>query len=87
LGKNLDEQLDLATRSFVDATVKVDTVSQALIVSSIFRWYHRDFGGREGVISFLLSHLPTDWRRNWLSNYRNSMRLSYEPYDWNLNVS
>ena len=85
--ENLDAQLDLATRSFLDANVKINPTRKILAVSSIFRWYARDFGGREGVISFLLNHLPSDEHRAWLSVYRGSVRINYVPYDWSLNVS
>lgn len=84
--ENLDAQLDLAARNFVDANLKLNPARQILVVSSIFRWYARDFGGREGVISFLLNHLPFDGRRAWFSTHRGSLRLHYEPYDWGLNV-
>jgi hypothetical protein len=84
---SLDDQLDLATRSFVDADAELDNARQNLSVSSLFRWYATDFGGRDGVISFLLNYLPSDERRVWLSAQQATVRLSYKPYDWRLNVS
>jgi hypothetical protein len=84
--KNISTQLDLAARSFVDSEVKLDSSRQTMIISSIFRWYEGDFGGREGVVSFLIEYLPVDERRAWLSEKRRSIRLRYKPYDWNLNV-
>jgi hypothetical protein len=83
----LDSQLDLATRSFLNADVKIHPTRKIIAVSSIFRWYARDFGGREGVISFLINHLPSDERRDWLSINRGFVRLDYVPYDWSLNVT
>lgn len=83
--ENLNSQLDLATRSFVDADVKLNPARQVLVVSSIFRWYGGDFGGREGVISFLIDHLPYNGIRAWLGVHRDDLRLQYEPYDWSLN--
>jgi hypothetical protein len=83
--ENLDSQLDLATRSFVDADIKLNPARQVLVVSSIFRWYAHDFGGREGVISFLIDHLPHNGIRAWLGVHRDDLRLQYEPYDWSLN--
>jgi hypothetical protein len=84
---NFDAQLDLATRSFLGADVKLNPRRKILTISSIFRWYASDFGGREGVISFLLHHFPPDEHRDLLSEHRDRVRLNYKPYDWSLNVS
>jgi hypothetical protein len=83
--EKLDDQLELATRSFLTASIKLNPAKQRILVSSIFKWYARDFGGRKGVVQFLLEHLPFDGRRAWLFGHRDSIRLSYEPYDWSLN--
>lgn len=55
-------------------------------LSSIFRWYQGDFGGRWGVIAFLLQHLPDDENRRWLAARRDDVRFVYQPYDWSLNA-
>ncbi len=83
----IEEQLELAARNFVDANVKLDPAKQLLIVSSIFRWFKGDFGGQAGMISFLIDHLPEDGRRAWLSKKRDVIKLRYEPYDWSLNTT
>jgi hypothetical protein len=82
---SLEAQLDQATRNFVDANVKLDENKRLLILSSIFQWFKKDFGGQSGVISFIIGHLPMDERREWLSNYRDQVRLGYRPYDWGIN--
>ena len=82
---HIDAQLDLATRSFVDADVVLDAESNQVRLSSIFKWYRQDFGGHSGVIAFLLDHLPGDQRRSWLQQHAESIRLVYSPYDWSLN--
>ncbi|GIV95986.1 MAG: DUF547 domain-containing protein [Herpetosiphonaceae bacterium] len=80
----IDAQLDLATRGFLDATVAVDARRRRVSLSRIFRWYAGDFGGRDGIIDFLLRYLPDDERRRWLSDQRDRARLVYQPYDWAL---
>lgn len=82
----LDQQLDVAARSFVDASVAVDQARATLSLSSIFKWYARDFGGRAGVIDFLIAHLPDDERRAWLGAHRSSAKLVHQKYDWQLNA-
>lgn len=79
----LDAQLDLAARSFVDQSVR--RVGDALEVSALFRWYAGDFGGRDGVIGFLFTHLPEDDRRALIAQRGARTRLRYAHYDWGLN--
>jgi hypothetical protein len=83
---DLDAQLDLATRNFVAAEVTVDPARSAVRLSSIFRWYQGDFGGRRGVIAFLLQHLPDDENSRWLAAQGDDVRFVYQPYDWSLNA-
>lgn len=83
---DLHAQLDLAARNFVAAEVTVDPARGEVRLSSIFRWYQGDFGGRQGVIAFLLQHLPDDENRRWLATQGDSVQFVYQPYDWSLNA-
>lgn len=56
-----------------------------VVLSQIFNWYNKDFGGREGIQRFLLRYLDRDkiwWfiHKNW-----SGVTLEYLFYDWNLN--
>jgi len=84
--QQIEAQLDLAARNFVAADVTVNPDRGEVHLSHIFRWYTGDFGGRSGVITFLLHHLPDDERRQWLVAHSDSARLVYRPYDWTLNA-
>ena len=84
--EHLDSQLDLAARNFVNNHVKIDPERRTMTTSAIFRWYQGDFGGRKGVLRFLVDHLPEDERREWLVDNERTVRLRYEPYDWGLNT-
>lgn len=55
-------------------------------LSQILRWYARDFGSRQDMLDFLIAHLPDDERRAYLRRRRDSCRLVYTPYDWQLNT-
>lgn len=83
----IESQLDLAARNFVDANVKLDPGKQLLVVSSIFQWFKSDFGGQGGIFTFILDHLPFDGRRAWLTKYKDVIKLRYESYDWRLNTT
>lgn len=83
---NMDAQLDLATANFVRGEVEISPVQGELRLSQIFRWYAGDFGGRRGVIEFLLRHLPAGQDREWLTAHRDDVALIHQPYDWTLNT-
>lgn len=84
--ENIDGQLDLATANFVNAEVEIDPERGELRLSQIFNWYAGDFGGRDGVLAFLLEHLPAGEDREWLASRRHDVTLNYQPYDWTLNT-
>jgi len=85
-GEHIDRQLDLAVRSFVAGDVEVDHSRGTARVSRIFRWFAKDFGGREGVLAVLRQYLPDDERHAWLIAQGDRVRLTYRPYDWRLNA-
>jgi len=71
----VDDQLDTATRSYLDATVEYDASAGVVRVPRVFRWFPGDFGGRSGVRAFLarydqlpdgrvdIDYLDWDWSR------------------------
>jgi len=71
----IDDQLDAATRSYLDATVEYDPSAGVVSVPRVFRWFPGDFGGRSGVRAFLgrydqlpdervdIGYLDWDWSR------------------------
>lgn len=50
-----------------------------------FHWYERDFGGRTGVIDFLVRHLPDDGRRQYLKDSDGHIGIDHLDYDWTVN--
>lgn len=84
---DIDAQLDLAARNFVNSDFSINDERNTVHLSAIFGWYKEDFGGREGIIDLLVKYLPDDDRVNWLVDQRNSLRFKYQAYDWGLNSS
>jgi hypothetical protein len=82
---HVDAQLTLATRGALDQEVLLE--ADELRVPRVFRWFARDFGGRPGVIAFLLHYLPHDDRRAWLEAQGSRAQLRHDGFDWSLNVS
>ena len=67
---DIDEQLDLATRSYLRSTVVSDATSTE--VPALFLWFMGDFGGPPGVRRFLRDHGVAGWGR----------RLRFATWDW-----
>ncbi len=85
--ERIEEQLELATASFVNSQeVEVIPSENLLRISQIFRWYRRDFGGTErAIIEFLLRHLDAGEKRAFLESHKEAVKVRYRHYDWNLN--
>jgi hypothetical protein len=80
------EQLHQAARSFVNSSEVVVLPEEGkVLLSEIFRWYEKDFGGRLGVIDFLYDHLADDVSRTFLREHGGTAAFEYIFYDWNLN--
>jgi hypothetical protein len=71
---SIDDQLDLATRSYLDSTVEYDPEAGVAQVPRVFLWFYGDFGGRSGTRSFLREYgaVPEDA----------SPSLRYRSWDW-----
>lgn len=72
----VDDQLDVATASYLDRAVEYDPDRDVARVPRLFLWYRGDFGGGDGIRRFLreygvvpdgadptLRHRPWDWSR------------------------
>ncbi|MFB6233463.1 MAG: DUF547 domain-containing protein [Haloarculaceae archaeon] len=72
----VDDQLDRATRAYLDSTVEYDPDAGRVRVPRVFLWYRGDFGGAAGIRDFLreydvippgaspsVRHRSWDWSR------------------------
>jgi hypothetical protein len=88
----IDEQLDLATRAFINnGGVEVDPQAGILNLSKIFQWYAPDFGARpfalgskKPLFDFIARYLSQDSARDFVL-YGNP-DTHFQPYDWRLNL-
>ena len=83
--RGLEGQLELAARNFIQGDLVIDKDQKQISISNIFRWYQVDFGGKQGVIDFLLNHIIDLGDQQWLEENRTKVRLNFHPYDWGLN--
>jgi len=86
--ERLDEQLDLATRAFVNGGTRIDRARGEVTVSRIFKWYAADFGGLEsgpgrGLAGFLAQFIENSSDGAWLRTAR--VRFRFSDYNWKLN--
>ncbi|MFC2026035.1 DUF547 domain-containing protein [Chloroflexota bacterium] len=83
---DINQQLEMASRNFVDTNLTIDYDRLQLTTSEIFHWFQADFGGKVGVLDFLQEHLLQDERQTWLETNLRNVKIQYEPYDWGLNM-
>jgi hypothetical protein len=83
----IDFQLQLAAESFINSPqVKILPEERAISISKIFKWYKSDFGGSDSsLIDLFLRFLDNGAHKTFLQKNRDSIRIRYQAYDWNLN--
>ncbi len=74
----IDEQLETATRGYLDLTVVYDPETDTVRLPRVFLWFRGDFGGRSGIRAFLRQYgvIPDDATPS----------LRYLPWDWSKSV-
>lgn len=83
---DIEEELKMATSSFVNGGgVMVSPETGKMSLSRIFKWYQADFGGRSGVIEFILRYLGEGREKDFLRKNSGRVRIAYQEYDWSLN--
>lgn len=74
----IEEELDIATESFLQSTVERPD-SDTIRISRLFLYYRGDFGGRSGIYTFL--------ERYGVLEPGDRPRVRYQPYDWSLRLN
>lgn len=69
----INQQLDLATQSFLEAETSVFSEKKEIHITRLFQWYIGDFGGRAGIRRLLEDKLQLKTK---------GFRLVYKNYDW-----
>ena len=85
--RGLDAELEAAARAFNESSTAVDVHRGVARVSSLYRWYRRDFGANDvAVATKIMGWLAGERRKaleGLLANDAARFRgLEYEPYDW-----
>jgi hypothetical protein len=76
--ERLDEELTLASRSYLDTEAEYDPEAGVVRVPQLLLWYRGDFGGRTGILDYLRTYgpLPADA----------APKIRYRAYDWSLEL-
>lgn len=82
LGITLDQQLDDATRAFINNPKRNYLDGDTLYVSKIFRWFKEDFNN--DVIGFFIKYADEDFKKE-LEIRKQTIKINYLHYDWSLN--
>jgi len=81
-GAKLDAQLDAAARAYINSPRGADAKPDGLVVSSIYDWYQKDFGGsEEGVIGHLKGYADPALAQKLAG----TTSIADYAYDWSLN--
>ena len=86
--KSIDEQLNTVSEGFVNSEeVTLNMDRRLLMVSKIFKWYEGDFGGKEGILSFITQYRYDREEKAFLKRFGNRLKIRYRDYDWSLNAA
>ena len=91
--ENLDSQLDLAAGNFINNRgVVLNRAEGTVALSRVFQWYSPDFGGlwmglgsRAPVLRYIAKYLA-EAEREFILTHIETLGISYQHYDWALNV-
>lgn len=82
----INEMLELATRNFLNSSEAIIIPEEKrILISRIFRWYKRDFGGKSGILNFVKRYILDDDKRFFLEKAGKKVGIDYLYYDWHLN--
>ncbi len=84
---NLDEELDISGRTFLNAGgVRIDRDAGKISLSRVFQWYGEDFGRSAAErLRLLAPYLYDEKDRKFIENRAETLNVSYQDYDWRLN--
>jgi hypothetical protein len=80
--EHLDAQLDDQARQFLNDRERNRFGAEHAQLSEIFKWFGEDFGGEQGLRSYLGKYLNAELKARIQTS---SYAISYIDYDWTLN--
>jgi hypothetical protein len=84
---SLTRSLERAACDYLAAHVRLGADRASLVVPKLFDWYAADFGGKRGVLEFVLARMPGDDIAAAAERHGLGLRLRYADFDWALNAA
>lgn len=89
----LDQQLDLAARHFINSgQLLLERATMTIKLSRLFSWYAADFGGRwfglrgrPALVKFASAYLADEEMRTFIEAHLGRLHVRFLSYDWTLN--
>jgi len=69
----LDQQLEVAAKVFLQNETKIEIESRLIYTTRLMEWFSADFGGKKGRIKILSKYLEQDLR---------GFQIRFRDYDW-----
>jgi len=79
----LEGELDMAARAYINSPRGVAIVKGRLQVSSIYKWFEKDFGGNQAGV---LTHLRKYANDDLLAKLEGRSKIDKYAYDWGVNA-
>jgi Protein of unknown function, DUF547 len=79
----LDAQLEEAATLYIQRTAQVEADGRVIAVPKLLQWYAVDFGGKAGVLEFVLQRLD-DASLERVERHLGHLKLRYLAFDWRL---
>jgi hypothetical protein len=85
--ENLNEELDLSARTFINGGGAIlDRELNSVRLSKIFAWYDNDFGSSPAeIIGFITPYIYDAEEREYLQQHAGDITVRHQKYDWRLN--
>ncbi|NEX14110.1 MAG: glycoside hydrolase family 15 [Prosthecochloris sp.] len=84
--EHIDDQLDIATRSFIIRRgIETDSENNTVRLSEIFKWYQHDFGKDKTEALSYIAEFANEKTRQFILKNPGKLKVEYLPYNWNLN--
>ena len=74
----LEEQLELASLSFIKDETQIDEQNKKIHISRLFLWFLKDFNGTKGIRKIMKRYLDQDF---------SAYKLVYNDYSWEENLN
>jgi hypothetical protein len=79
---SLNEQLDAATRAYLETETRLEPERRRVMLPRLMRLYAADFGERDEQLRFAARYLPQ--LADWLGERTMRIRVAYGRFDWSV---